>query len=284
MTNEERLAAAEARKEQALAQLNSTYDPIINQVDGHFQAQIDASKEWAETQSKNQQEQTDFAIEKIEQQKDQTQKDYTKEQSGAYVDWQKQTGDYGVNAEQMATMGMQNTGYAESSRVSMYNTYQNRVATAREAYTKAVLNYDNAIKDAILQNNAVLAEIAATALEQQISIALEAFQYKNSLIMAKANAVASVNSDYMSVYDQINNDNGGVYDNGGLTTTQVKVLQKEINSHRPATRQIAVNGKWDAQTAEAVGGASAQQYYKAVQPTIHDRNIRNDTSAYWTTR
>lgn len=203
MTNEERLAAAEARKEQALAQLNSTYDPIINQVDGHFQAQIDASKEWAETQSKNQQEQTDFAIEKIEQQKDQTEKDYTKEQSGAYVDWQKQSGEYGVNAEQMATMGMEGTGYAESSQVSMYNTYQNRVATARESYTRAVLNYDNAIKDAVLQNNAVLAEIAATALEQQLEIALEAFQYKNSLMMAKASAVASVNSDYMSVYDQI---------------------------------------------------------------------------------
>lgn len=237
MTNEERLAAAEARKDQALAQLNSTYDPIINQVDGHFQAQIDASKEWAETQSKNQQEQTDFAIEKIEQQKDQTQKDYTKEQSGAYVDWQKQTGDYGVNAEQMATMGMQNTGYAESSRVSMYNTYQNRVATAREAYTKAVLNYDNAIKDAILQNNAVLAEIAATALEQQLSIALEAFQYKNSLIMAKANAVASANSDYMSVYNQLNTENDSAVPEGGVTT--IKIDNKHSTSFSNVERTIS---------------------------------------------
>lgn len=261
MTNEERLAAAEARKEQALAQLNSTYDPIINQVDGHFQAQIDASKEWAETQSKNQQEQTDFAIEKIEQQKDQTQKDYTKEQSGAYVDWQKQTGDYGVNAEQMATMGMQNTGYAESSRVSMYNTYQNRVATAREAYTKAVLNYDNAIKDAILQNNAVLAEIAATALEQQLSIALEGFQYKNSLIMAKANAVASVNSDYMSVYSQLNGGGGGGYNNGDLSTSEVKAMQAEINRYLPANQQIAVDGKWGAETTAAANGLTANQYY-----------------------
>jgi hypothetical protein len=266
MTNEERLAAAEARKEQALAQLNSTYDPIINQVDGHFQAQIDASKEWAETQSKNQQEQTDFAIEKIEQQKDQTQKDYTKEQSGAYVDWQKQTGDYGVNAEQMATMGMQNTGYAESSRVSMYNTYQNRVATAREAYTKAVLNYDNAIKDAILQNNAVLAEIAATALEQQLSIALEAFQYKNSLIMAKANATASVNSDYMSVYNQLSsgNSSGGGYDNGRLTTAEVKKMQQYINQGLPAGQKIAVDGKWGAETTAAAGASAndfAREYY-----------------------
>ena len=31
----------------------------------------------------------------------------------------------------------------ESSKVSMYNTYQNRVATARDSYNRAVLNYNN---------------------------------------------------------------------------------------------------------------------------------------------
>lgn len=276
MTNEERLAAAEARKEQALAQLNSTYDPIINQVDGHFQAQIDASKEWAETQSKNQQEQTDFAIEKIEQQKDQTQKDYTKEQSGAYVDWQKQTGDYGVNAEQMATMGMQNTGYAESSRVSMYNTYQNRVATAREAYTKAVLNYDNAIKDAILQNNAVLAEIAATALEQQLSIALEAFQYKNSLIMAKANAVASVNSDYMSVYDQIQKEPqpAPVTDKTGTVTNKTGNGWIAIGNGRYTTKEFE-NMYAHGSVVKQTNTDGSVTYKKSGANT-------KDTSAYWT--
>lgn len=209
--NDERFAEVEAQKQQALAQLNKTYDTMINQTDGYYQAQIDASKEWAETQKKNQQEQTDFAIEKIEQQKDQTKKDYTKEQSGAYVDWQKQSGDYGVNAEQMAAQGMENTGYAESSQVSMYNTYQNRVATAREAYTRAILNYDNAIKDAILQNNAALAEIAATALEKQLEIALEGFQCKNTLVMAKTNAQLDVDNTYYGRYQdvlsQINTEN-----------------------------------------------------------------------------
>lgn len=275
MTNEERLAAAEARKEQALAQLNSTYDPIINQVDGHFQAQIDASKEWAETQSKNQQEQTDFAIEKIEQQKDQTQKDYTKEQSGAYVDWQKQTGDYGVNAEQMATMGMQNTGYAESSRVSMYNTYQNRVATAREAYTRAVLNYDNAIKDAILQNNAVLAEIAATALEQQLAIALEAFQYKNSLLMAKANAVsavASANSNYLTVYDQIENE-PVIAETGAVT-------------NKTGNGWIAIgNGRYTTKEFENMyaHGSVVKQTNKDGSVTYKKSGANTkDSSAYWT--
>lgn len=209
--NDERFAEVEAQKQQALAKLNKTYDTMISQTDGYYQDQIDASKAWAETQKKNQQEQTDFAIEKIEQQKDQTKKDYTKEQSGAYVDWQKQSGDYGVNAEQMAAQGMENTGYAESSQVSMYNTYQNRVATAREAYTRAILNYDNAIKDAILQNNAALAEIAAKALEKQLEIALAGFQYKNTLVMAKTNAQLDVDNTYYGRYQdvlsQINTEN-----------------------------------------------------------------------------
>ena len=133
--------------------------------DQYYQEQINASKEWADKQSQLQQEQTDFAIEKIEQQKEQAKQDYTKEQSGAYVDWQKQSGayvdwqkqsnQYGANAEAMASQGMAGTGYSESSQVSMYNTYQNRVTTAKEAYSRAILNYNNAITEARLQNNSL---------------------------------------------------------------------------------------------------------------------------------
>ena len=77
---------------------------------------------------------------------------------------------------------------------------------------------------------------------------------------------------------------GGGYDNGGLTSAQVKALQREINSYRPADQQIAVDGKWGAETSAAVGGATADQYYEAALPTIRDKNIQSSTSAYWTTR
>ena len=185
--DDSRFTQVETDKNNALAEVDNTYDDMIANSDSFFQQQIDASKEWAETQTKNQQEQTDFAIEKIEQEKAQAKKDYTKEQSGAYVDWQKQSNQYGANAEQAAAAGMTNTGFSESSQVSMYNTYQNRVATAREVYNNAVLNYNNAIKDAQLQNNARLAEIAYQALQEQISLSIEGFQYKNQLIIDKAN-------------------------------------------------------------------------------------------------
>lgn len=209
--NDDRFKQVETDKNAALSDLEETYAGMINESDEYYQAQIDASKEWATEQQKLQQERTDFAIEQIEQQKDQTKKEYTREQSGAYVDWQKESNRYGTNAEQMAAQGLANSGYSESSQVSMYNTYQNRVASARESYNLAVLNYNNAIKDARLQNNSVLAEIAYNALQQQLELSLQGFQYKNQLLAEKANQKAQIenryDNRYQAVLNQMNTEN-----------------------------------------------------------------------------
>ena len=209
--NDERFQQVEAGKKDALSQVTSTYEGMINQTDKYYQDQIDAAKDWANTQQQIQQDNTNFTIEQINQQKDQAQKDYTKEQSGAYVDWQKQSNQYGAAAEQMAAQGLQGTGYSESSQVSMYNTYQNRVAMARETYNNAVLNYNNAIKDAQLQNNAKLAEIAYQALQTQLELSLEGFQYKNQLLIEQQNQQREIDSEYydryLNVLNQMNTEN-----------------------------------------------------------------------------
>jgi len=206
-----RFSQVETDKKEALSDLEQTYAGIIGNSDQYYKAQIDASKQWADTQSKLQQDNTDFAIEQIEQQKAQAQKDYTKEQSGAYVDWQKQSNEYGTEAEKIASAGLAGTGFGESSQVGMYNTYQNRVATARESYNQAVMNYNNAIKDARLQNNAVLAEIAYQSLQQQLELSLQGFQYKNQLILEQANKKTELENTYygryMDVLNQINQEN-----------------------------------------------------------------------------
>jgi hypothetical protein len=208
---DERFDQVEQDKEEAMSDLEQTYGDMIDETDSYYDAQIEASKDWAEQQSQLQQEQTDFTIEQIEQQKEQQRQDYLKEQSGAYVDWQKQSNRYGTEAERQASAGLNGTGFSESSQVSMYNTYQNRVATARESYTRAVLNYDNAIKDARLQNNAALAEIAYQALQTQLELSLQGFQYKNQLILEQANKKLELDNTYynryMDVLNQINHEN-----------------------------------------------------------------------------
>lgn len=209
--NDSRFGEVESDKEQALTEIEQTYGGMIDSTDRYFDEQIQASKDWADKQSQLQQERTDFTIEQVNQQKEEAYKDYLKEQSASYVDWQKQSNKYGTNAEQLASAGLTNTGFSESSQVSMYNTYQNRVATARESYNKAVLNYNNAIKDAQLQNNAALAEIAYNALKEQLSLSLEGFQYKNQLITELSDKRLEIDNIYYNRYqdvlEQLNREN-----------------------------------------------------------------------------
>lgn len=180
----------------AIEEVNNMYDGMVTNTDSFFTSQIDAVDNYGTEQKTLQQEQTDLTIEQIEQQKEEAKKDYEKEQSAAYTDWQKQSNAYGVNAEMMAANGMSNSGYSESSQVSMYNTYQNRVMAAREVYKKAELNYDNAIKEARLQNSVALAEIAFNTLQTKLQLALEGFQYKNTLLSDKANMKLQVKQMY----------------------------------------------------------------------------------------
>lgn len=208
---DEKFQQVETDKQEALNDINSKYDNMISQSDQFYQDQKDAIQDYADEQSKIQQEQSDFAISQIEQQKQNTEKDYTKEQKGAYADWQKQSNQYGANAEMMAQQGLMGTGYSESSQTSMYNQYQGRVATARESYVQAVQNYDNQITQARLTNNSVLAEIAFNALQQQLALSLEGFQYKNSLIEQQIAQQQATEDRYYSrwqdVLNQMNQEN-----------------------------------------------------------------------------
>jgi hypothetical protein len=208
---DERFDTLEAEKTAAMEELDKTYKDLADDVTMKYNQQIDAVKDYEWTQKKNQQDRTDFEIAKINQQKEQAEKDYQKEQSGAYVDWQKQSNQYGVDAEQKASMGMTGTGYSESSQVSMYNTYQNRVATARASFDQAKLNYENLATEARLQNSSALAEIAYNALKEELRLSLEKFSYNNDLILDKVNKKTALNNTYyqryLDIVDQINTEN-----------------------------------------------------------------------------
>ena len=199
------------QQNQALQNLNNTYNNMINQSQQFYDAQAKAAEDYGNQQKALQQQNTDFTIQKIEQQKERAEQDYTKEQKGAYVDWQKQSNQYGVNAEEMASRGLRNGGYSESSQVSMYNQYQNRVGQARESYNRAVQDYDNSITEARLTNSAKLAEIAYNSLKTKLELNLNGFQYKNNLLAQQISETQKLQDNYYNrwqdVLKQINYEN-----------------------------------------------------------------------------
>ena len=85
-TDDKRLTQVESEKKEAINSANNVYNNMINQTDDKYNELINANKDWAEKQQEIQQQNTDFAIEQINQNKQKAEKDYIKEQTGAYTD------------------------------------------------------------------------------------------------------------------------------------------------------------------------------------------------------
>lgn len=273
---DERFDQVQSDKDAALNELDETYAGMIGNVDDHYDKLIENAEKWGETQKDIQNQQTQHTLDQINQQKDQAHKDYIKEQSGAYVDWQKQSNQYGAEAEKMASAGLTGTGYSESSMVSMYNTYQNRVTAARESYNQAVLNYDNAIKDAQLQNNALLAEIAYQALQQQLELSLEGFQYKNQLILEQASKKTELENTYynryLDVINQINTENAMAEDvrqfneNLAFQENQAELDRQHQSSENALNREFqAAQAELDRQFEQAQAELNRQHDFAMLE-------------------
>ena len=238
----------ESDKKQALSELENTYGGMIDKSEEFYKEQVDATTEWEKKQTELQNQQTEFAISEIEQKKDQAKKDYTKEQSGAYVDWQKQSNEFGAEAEQRAAQGMANTGFSESSQVAMYTNYQNRVVAARETFSRIVQDFDNDITQARLQNNAALAEIAYNALQKRLELNLQGFQYQNQLLLEQTNKKTELEQIYrerwQDVLDQMNTENA---------------LSEEIRQYNESMAFEREQFEWQKERAGGGGGGSSSK-------------------------
>lgn len=278
---DERFKNVEAERDSRLDELNQTYNNMINQSDEFYNRQIDAARDYAVTQQDLQNQQTELAVNEINQAKDKANKDYLREQRGAYADWQKQSNQYGVNAEQQAAAGLQNTGYSESSQVSMYNQYQNRVSTARESYNLAVQNYDNKIAEARLANNSKLAEIAYQALQQELELSLNGFQYKNTLLLDQINKQQSISDTYyarwQNVLQQMNTENA-LAESIRQYNENMK-YQKERDKVKDKQWQKEYDLAKKAARASRSGGSSGRSSSKSSTATLTNGGTKNTTTS-----
>jgi hypothetical protein len=118
------------------------------------------------------------------------------------------------------------------------------VVAARESYNRAVLNYDNAIKEARLQNNSILAEIAYNALQTQLELSLQGFQYKNTLLLDKVSKKTDLEKmyqdRYQAVLDQINKENALAEEVRQYNDTMAFNREKEKNDKAYRDAQLAL--------------------------------------------
>ena len=254
--NDSRFTELEKDKQSAINKSNSTYDNLINESQGYYDDLINQSKDWANKQAEIQNQQTEFAIEKIEQQKEQANKDYVKEQKGAYQDYMKQSNAYGSNMQKSGEMGLGGSGWSETIQAGFYNTYQNRYAMARESYGEIVMNYNNNIKEAQLQNSSALAQIYAQAQQEQLELALQSFSVIKDLQLNKLNTSIELDSEYNDRWRQI---------------------ESQINTENALAEEIR---QYNASLAEQKRQANMDNAYKQSQLALAQKELAQQ-QAQW---
>lgn len=209
--NDERFKKVETEKQNELNKYNETYNNLINERNEFTNQQQQLVDQWENTQKEIANNNLQYQKDLIEQQRQKTKQEYQNEAKASYIDYQKEVDKYGVSRENVVNNGLSNSGYAESSKVDMYNTYQNRLGTARKSMQDANLEFNNAIRQAQLTNDETLAQNALTALQNKLNIALEGFNYKSEQENNKLNWNYNINNTYYNRYqdveDQINYEN-----------------------------------------------------------------------------
>lgn len=177
---DERFSDVEKNRQAALTENEQLYSGMIGESDKYYQEQKDALSAWGEKQQQLQQDRTDFSVEQIEQQKRRPPRIIKKNSRELMPTGVSQSNEYGAEAEKMASSGLDRTGYSESSQVSMYNTYQSRLASARESYNQAVLSYDNAIKVRGFRTMRRLPKLPFRPYSSSLSFRFRAFSTKTA--------------------------------------------------------------------------------------------------------
>lgn len=207
MTEEERYSALEKEKQNALNNSNKTYEDLLNQNQQYSNSVNDYLNKYQTTQNDIYDKQTQFQVDMQNQNKEKAEKEYQKEaiaSKNAYYDF---INPYGVQAEIQAQNGLNRAGYSETVKSQAWTTQQNRTAQARASMNEAKLQFDNAIKEAYLNNDVNKANLALQILQQQQEETLRNFNYisdtKQNQLSTSLNLDSEYNNRYNNLYSQI---------------------------------------------------------------------------------
>ena len=203
MTEEQRYQTLEQEKQNALANSNKTYEDLLNQNAQYSQGVKDYLNQYQQTQNDVYDKQTQFQVDLQNQNKEKAEKEYQQEavaSKNAYYDF---INPYGIQAEIQSQNGLKGTGYSEATKSQAWTTQQNRTAQARASMNEAKLQFDNAIKEAYLNNDVNKANLALQILQQQQEEALRNFNYISDTKQNQLSNNQALDSDYYNRYNTL---------------------------------------------------------------------------------
>lgn len=114
----------------------------------------------------------------VNRQKAEIDEEVNKQAKALNADYQKQVNPYGARAEELQASGLANSGYAESSKVRLYNDYQRNVTSLMTNATKLKAEADFNMNQAYIDADVQKAQNSLALYQQQAQLLLTEYDLK----------------------------------------------------------------------------------------------------------
>lgn len=125
-------------------------------------------------------QQTQMQVDELNREKEKLNKETQKTTSGLYSSWQKQANQYGAGMEQLAQQGLANSGYAESTKTALYNTYQKSVTDTLNNANELKADYDFKIQQARQNGSVQQAQAALDLYSQRLQLLTQNYELRQN--------------------------------------------------------------------------------------------------------
>lgn len=125
-------------------------------------------------------QQTQMQVDELNREKEKLDKETAKTTAGLYSVWQKQANQYGAGMEQLASQGLGNSGYAESTRTSLYNAYQKSVTDTLNNSRELKADYDFKITQARQNGSVQQAQAALDLYSQRLQLLTQNYELRQN--------------------------------------------------------------------------------------------------------
>lgn len=125
-------------------------------------------------------QQTQMQVDELNREKEKLDQETAKTTSGLYSSWQKQANQYGAGMEQLAQQGLGNSGYAESTRTSLYNAYQKSVTDTLNNANELKADYDFKITQARQNGSVQQAQAALDLYSQRLQLLTQNYELRQN--------------------------------------------------------------------------------------------------------
>lgn len=223
--------------------------------------------------------QTELNIAGLEKNKNEIDQQTNKTNQGLYTQYKKASNPYGINAEQLYSKGLGNSGYAETTQTNLYNTYQKNITETINNAQKLKSDFDFQISQARQNGDITLAQSALEIYNQKMQLLSQEYELRNNreqfLYQQEQNKLAQSNWEKEYAYQQQRDQ---ISDSQWQQTFDYQKQRDAVSDSQWAKQYALSSRKNSSTTSSRITSPTASNPSEYVSEATYSQNNNNEYS------